>query len=817
MKPTDKPSLLANTSLHDGEPGRNAAPFVEWIRLAQLPGMMSVTIRSMGKSIFAPLTCTPVADIEVIAHFMQRGGPNTQVEIDATANWLRQTSQPANIIEYSGDKLISIFGNDYAAQAVQFNTAEYSHLLVRDRMGSYIYRWPAADTTSRQIARNVPSVIGSGKPPLKLGPSGKATPDASLLQSARLLATSVLRLSGADVGTFAEQFAVQASRPIAAWLDGDGDTFRQAVCFPVGGLVRGDCILTMNGHPLCVLIELSSRQLICLRFLDASVPQFSLAAFLRNLGHFLERLQQGTTAWYGIEKTIGIMTHRRVLLLDIALEADPQQFWRDHFSKGKDILASQLFQGMPPLPYQGRKQAVEALIACQTNLYSTVLEKFLGGLETKILKALHGSKKTLTVSGYNTYLRGTAHAQRNRIQAAETVPLLGYLLCEKNPPCAHLRRMVDDGQPLWAALSDTINVPEETVRWLRGKTADDIGDAWLDRIPELLTSLSHLAPEKRPRTRDEWTAYTDFALALEQVHFRGRQLCWLQDLARIGWISARQKFEAMRAVPSDLNDINDLLHELFNAVGKELLPEAAVQLRYEGMSLSEWGRMEKAIEKQFLDISIVKQIRTSLRWHQLLLLPPDTEDTAVNTAENYQDFKRLDCWPAPIDQALDVGELTAHFLTTPAQLENEGQRMSHCVGTYSYACLFDGSNIVSFRQRDGRSVSTAELRLVSHGNRLGFEVRQHRARRDAVPSAEVAQALQILVDYLSTEAMQPRLAQMRADLRKRQALDELRHRCRTDLALKPQRQRALKTALKLHVGYDRFVAAARAALSGNKR
>jgi hypothetical protein len=377
--------------------------------------------------------------------------------------------------------------------------------------------------------------------------------------------------------------------------------------------------------------------------------------------------------------------------------------------------------------------------------------------------------------------------------------------------------MVDDGQPLWPILADTIDVPEETVRWLRGKTADDIGDAWLDRIPELLISLSHLAPEKRPKTHDEWTAYTDFALALEQIHSYRRQVSWLQDLARIGWISARQKFEAMRAAPSDLNDMDDLLRELFYAVGNDLLSEAVDQTRHECLSMSERSHMEKAIEKQFLDITIVKQIRTSLRWHQLLLLPPDVEDCTEDTVQDDQDNKRLDCWPAPIDQPLDLGELTAHFLTTPAQLADEGQRMSHCVGIFSHACLFDGSNIVSLRRRDGRSVSTAELKLVPRGKHLDFEVRQHCARRDHVPSEEAAQALQVLLAHLSTEAMQPRLEQMRTALHKRQVLDELQHRWRIDIRLEPQRLHALKTALKLHVGYDRFVAAARAAVSGGNR
>ena len=195
-----------------------------------------------------------------------------------------------------------------------------------------------------------------------------------------------------------------------------------------------------------------------------------------------------------------------------------------------------------------------------------------------------------------------------------------------------------------------------------------------------------------------------------------------------------------------------------------MLPHVARRWSSERENDPEWQQLANVVETLFLETGILKQMRTSLRWHELQLRPPAGEDALADEAVPKETAARPDQWPAPLSESLKVGGLHAHFLTTAAQLRDEGLRMEHCVGSYAERCLFDGTNIVSLRKSDGRSVSTAELRLVGRGKRLGFEVVQHKAQRNACPSTEAAQALARLLSLLDTDDIQPRLVEMKEQL-----------------------------------------------------
>lgn len=629
---------------------------------------------------------------------------------------------------------------------------------------------------------------------------------------AQSLAESALYLKGPDARAFSEQFSSLAKRPVTTRVAGDGETFRHALCFPVCGSAQGDLIHVVPGTAPLLVVELRTGHIVALRLADNTSDRLSLSTFLRGIERNLDRLPLGQSAWAGIQKSIEMMQRRRIVLLDFVLTTDAPTFWREFFPKGEAYFANSLFRGLPPTTGPGRKKAMVALLDIQSEYYRRASADFLAHLDEDVIQAVCASGRAPTVAQYNTYRRGEPTAARYRIQAAEAVPLLGYMLGEENHRATRLRRLVDAGQPLWPALADTVGVPEETVRWLRGKTADDVSDAWLGRIPELLTSLAHLPPEKRPKTRDDWTAYTDFALVIDRPRTNPRHARWLQDLGRLGWVAARQKFEAMQATPSDLSEIADLLHELIGAVGGELLPHVARRWRYEREGDDEWQRLTSALETVFFHSSILKQLRASLRWHALQLLPLEEDAPAADEASTQESTSRPDCWPSPLKEPLKVGGLHAHFLTTPTQLRDEGLRMEHCVGSYADRCLFDGSNIVSFRKGDGRSVSTAELRLVERGKRLGFDVTQHQAQRNGDPSPEALQALSSLLRAFDSDEMQTRLKEMREQLRQRQALDDRRSEWMDELPTAPHRLRALKAALKLHVGYERLLEAGRKAI-----
>lgn len=509
--------------------------------------------------------------------------------------------------------------------------------------------------------------------------------------------------------------------------------------------------------------------------------------------------------WSGIQQMMEGVQRLRIKLFDFVLDDDPAAFWSEYFPQGALRLTNNVLRGFQSTD-PGRKKVIAALLDIHSDHYRHACADFLDRLDKDRIKAICVSGLSPRISTYNSFYNSNANSIY-RIQAAEAIPLLGYLLGADHHRAERLRHLVDEGQPLWPALADTLSVPEETVRWLRNKTADEVGDAWLGRIHTLLPDLSSLPPEKRPKTHDEWTAYTDFILALNQHGAASIKKIWLKDLARLGWVQARQKFAAMNASPSDLLEIHDFSGSLTEAIYYELLPAGQQDIRLRDDD--NWSKLSHAIDQLFYETSILKQVRASLRWHELQLRPVEEE-----ISDESPDNRDLSNWPAPLPEPLQLDQLYAHFLITPAQLKDEGMRMQHCVGSYEYRCLFGGSNIVSFRGRSGRSVSTAELRMDERGKQIRMAVVQHKAHRNGTPSPVAAGALYQLLSTLNDETMQPRLQEMRDQLAQRQSRDKESRKWLAYRPNAPERLRLLEAALKLHVGYERFLEAGRKAIAG---
>jgi hypothetical protein len=637
-----------------------------------------------------------------------------------------------------------------------------------------------------------------------------AVPSSSLAMS---LAESALRLRGPDVRTFVEQFLSHATRPTAVRVAGDGKMFRQALCFPVSGMAPDtSAVIPFPGLPPHVLIELGSGHVIAFRINDSTPGRLSLTAFMQDIERYHDLLaKRDTGSWSGIQQMIEGTQRKRIHFFDFILNNDPTVFWRDYFPQGATRLANRVLQGLP-ITDPGRKRVIATMSDIHADHYRRACADFLDRLDQERIKAICVSGLSPHLSRYNSFQNSNANSAY-RIQAAEAIPLLGYLLGADNHRAERLRHLVDDGQPLWPALADTLGVPEETVRWIRSKTADEVGEAWLGRIHTLLPDLSRLPPEKRPRNSEEWTAYTDFILVLNEYDARPARNYWLKDLARLGWLPARQKFAAMNADPADLLEVHDFVSGLTQALYYELTPEPDLPaIRRVGRSCDDddWQALAQAVGGMFYGASILKQVRASLCWHELQLRP---EEEAADPFEEIPDSRALSNWPAPYDVPVKLGKLYAHFLVTPAQLKDEGLRMQHCVGGYDYQCLYGGSNIVSFRDEGGRSVSTAELRMDERGKQIRMTVAQHKAHKNSGAPPHALNAVQQLLGMLNDEAMQPRLVAMREHLVQRQARHPLRGHWSLIAPNAPARMRILKAALRLHVGYERFLEVARKAIA----
>ncbi|MFZ9956959.1 MAG: hypothetical protein ACO3E1_12685, partial [Flavobacteriales bacterium] len=113
----------------------------EWHRVNNLPGNMSRAIRALGKMLFAEFTRTPTDKIVMIGNLAGQG-PNTSLEVNSVAGWLRNNATDLGVGDINFENIFP----GYVADINQYSTGDVRWLLVRDEYGSYIYTWPEEDS-----------------------------------------------------------------------------------------------------------------------------------------------------------------------------------------------------------------------------------------------------------------------------------------------------------------------------------------------------------------------------------------------------------------------------------------------------------------------------------------------------------------------------------------------------------------------------------------------------------------------------------------------------------------------------------------------
>ena len=129
----------------------------EFHQVARLPGNMSRMIRQLGKALFGSMTNTPTEDIYMIGNLGGQG-PNTRMEVNAVANFVRENGQDLGPGDIDFDAVMP----GYSAQTHQYEAAGIRWLLVKDFAGEYIYAWPEADSktsSNRAQLGNAPKRI----------------------------------------------------------------------------------------------------------------------------------------------------------------------------------------------------------------------------------------------------------------------------------------------------------------------------------------------------------------------------------------------------------------------------------------------------------------------------------------------------------------------------------------------------------------------------------------------------------------------------------------------------------------------------------
>lgn len=135
------PAVISRAMVGSGDVDRDMSVNPEWRAIKNLPGYMSRSIRTLGKAVFKPFTKTPIEDIHTIANIMGNG-PNTNMEINAVANWIKQSATHVETANMDFEQTIPGYNSDVSIWA----TAGVRFMLVKDDFGIYIYAWPENDS-----------------------------------------------------------------------------------------------------------------------------------------------------------------------------------------------------------------------------------------------------------------------------------------------------------------------------------------------------------------------------------------------------------------------------------------------------------------------------------------------------------------------------------------------------------------------------------------------------------------------------------------------------------------------------------------------
>lgn len=353
--------------------------------------------------------------------------------------------------------------------------------------------------------------------------------------------------------------------------------------------------------------------------------------------------------------------------------------------------------------------------------------------------------------------------RRNRHQVITTFPIFAALLVRFPlvPIHMEIEAAIDRGDPLIEVLSSILGLSKRTIRFLRGKALELIGPAWMEHPSELFAAVEMIPPEKLPRNPTDWKHFRVFWEGCGEWH--GSRCCvrpigssrkppamvmhMFTGLCAPGYERSAMRLSLLwRGNLQRLSDVKDYFQFVARWCG------AGAGIR----ESSVWSRnaAETLRDALLTRYSAMELVRQSERWHcevsQIPAVEPDSEVDGV-----------IEEWPALPGLPLQVGELTVVALTNHFELRMEGSRMNHCVGVYFQSCMYGDSHIVSIRNGDDESLSTAEISLITNASgELLPNVVQHKAHSDEEPDHECNTALAATLEMLRGGSVQSRLQQI---------------------------------------------------------
>lgn len=434
-------------------------------------------------------------------------------------------------------------------------------------------------------------------------------------------------------------------------------------------------------------------------------------------------------------------------LPDLAV-LDPAAPWVAHLA---DQLASQTL-ATPAARRAGPDRPSDhwLLARVEATLLGAALSEFLAHLDPEVLAVVRTAGDA-TPGLYNTYCGLAPAVRRNRLQAVQAFPWFADALHSD----WRLRRAVAQGAPLTGTLADQFQVKPRTIAQTRALS-------WRPAHPAaraaLLTQIDALPAEYVPRDAADWDCYRALATPLADLATLLQvPLPKLLKPLRAGWQVGLATLARQAGGPLDLEAIVEMMQAAYQyGLRPALLASPLAQ-----PGLPDWGCPRQApaafFPLWFGHYGLARLSALAYAWRAALvrfsLDRLGSEDAAADQPP------ALLQWPPLFHVSHRRGAYRIHELTSQLALEQEGQRLEHCIGTYAAVVLVEDSFLFSVRDPLGRSLSSFEVKLPAAGPVLV----QHQALANSVPD----RTLQALVaDYLQlvlAKVPARRLATVRAE------------------------------------------------------
>lgn len=326
---------------------------------------------------------------------------------------------------------------------------------------------------------------------------------------------------------------------------------------------------------------------------------------------------------------------------------------------------------------------------------------------------------------------------RNRRQAFTLFPLLSALAIRSDESRSFsegLRSVIDEGLPLIDYVVARWDVKPVAVKAIRCLGFDEVGLAWRDALRPLVYILSGLAPEKYPKSKEQWTVFGEQAntiAAVLKLPLGAESIRLLMNgLSRRKW---------RKSVNLEVALIEQV--RVFESFSADLARLASVWIDVELMEADESSQeagLHLILSSKLVSLGLEQCLRMAMDWQ---VLRADLARTL--------DVRKVH-FPCLMESPYHCDDLQIVQLRSEQDLNEESGAMNHCVDTYFNACQSGRSVILSVRQTNGTRLSTFEISIKRKGLAL-FDVTlvQQKGRANVYPSAEAVGAVRAFMKYLN--------------------------------------------------------------------